>query len=132
MRMSGRLPHMLTIAVPAEELAGVREILATLEQIKVESAQAAAGCDEEAERVRALVEQLDRPGSPAELTGTAALVRDAVYGLLLDGADALAEACRRYEAGEIALDALARAGASARRRLDMFIELERLDGDGSG
>jgi hypothetical protein len=123
---------MLTIAVPAEELAGAREILATLEQIKLESARAAERGDVEADHVRELAEQLDRPGEPAELTGPAALVRDMVYGLLLDGADALAEACRRYEAGEIALDALARAGASARRRLGMFVELERVDGEAEG
>ena len=117
------MPHTLTITVPAEEVPGVGEVLETLEQVKAEGGR----CDDEAGRVRELLDQLAGMVGPAELTGPARLVRDAAYGLLLDGADALAEACRRYEAGEIELPALVAAGASAGRRLDLFAEVERLD-----
>ena len=67
-------------------------------------------------------------GSAVEIAGPAALVRDALYGLLLDGADALAEACRAYEAGALSLERLCAAAESATARVSLFAGFEREDG----
>ena len=117
-----------------EELAGsLRELLALLAEIKAESAQAAPA-DEHARlrlvQVTDLLDQASRagdPGAPVELSGPSGLLREALYGLLLDGADALAEACRAYEAGTIGLDRLCEAGASAAARGRLFARFERSD-----
>lgn len=127
------MQRQATVRVPATLSAALGELIATLCAVKAESA-AAAPLDEDADhQLRAVSDLLDQvrdaagKGEPVELTGPAGLVREALYGLLVDGADALAEACRSYESGALSLDRLAAAGASARARVELFAAFERDD-----
>jgi hypothetical protein len=112
----------------------LEELAATLRSVKEESATAEPHDDAARTQLRAasdlLVQVTEQAGSghPIEITGPPALVRDALYGLLLDGADALAEACRAYEAGAISLEHLVATGQSAGARLTLFADFEREDG----
>ena len=122
------------VRVPAMLSGALEELAATLRSVKEESATAEPLDDDARAQLRAasdLLEQVtEQAGSahPIEITGPPALVRDALYGLLLDGADALAEACRAYEAGAITLEHLLAAGESAHARVTLFADFEREDG----
>jgi hypothetical protein len=127
------MQRQASVRVPATLSAAFAELLATLCAVKAESA-AAAPLDEDADhQLRSVSDLLDQVGAaagkgePIEVTGPAGLVREALYGLLVDGADALAEACRSYESGTVSLDRLAAAGASARARVELFAAFEQYD-----
>jgi len=117
--------------------AELEELVATLRSVKEESAAAEPLDDDARAQLRSasdLLEQVSEQagtGSAVELAGPAVLVRDALYGLLLDGADAFAEACRAYEAGAISLERLCAAGASTHARIALFADFEREDGGAS-
>jgi hypothetical protein len=123
----------ITIAVAAEEIVAMRELLRDLAAVKADAA--ARRQDDESEPVMAALEDLLAqshapvpPTSPVELTGPVGVIRDAAYGLLLDGVDALAEVCRTYEAGRASLPELVSAGESAVRRLELLRSIEERDG----
>jgi hypothetical protein len=121
----------LRVTIAPEDVAAMRELLVTLRGVKAEAAS--RGLEEaaaELDALDALVEQAERPhdaAAPLELSGPPWLVRDAVYGLLLDGADALAEVCRAYEAGRSSLADLAGAGEAAARRVALMTLVEDRD-----
>jgi hypothetical protein len=127
-----------SIRVPGQEAESLREFLELFAAIKAETLERARqrAPDERAEaeaaitEVASLVEQLAAPAIPdraVEITGEAHVLRDVLYGLLLDGADALTDACRAYESGEAPLAALRRAGEAAASRLALFLEFEEAD-----
>lgn len=122
----------LSFAVPPGEVEGLGEFLATLLAVKSAGLEALErdgdGRADLAEEVRAiseLLQQLER----RELSGPAAVVRGAVYGWLIDAADALSEACRSYEAGAASLESLEQCGARVAARLESFAALERADAE---
>lgn len=122
------------VRVPAMLSRELEELVATLRAVKEESALAEPHDDDARAQLRSASDLLEQvaeqagSGHPVEMAGPAVLVRDALYGLLLDGADALAEACRSYEAGAISLERLCAAGESAGARLALFADFEREDG----
>jgi hypothetical protein len=124
--------RVLTVSIPAGEVAALRDILGTLRAVKEESmargARARAGDLTIFDELIRAAESHDVGGAPLELSGPAGLIRDAAYGLLLDGADALADVCRSYEAGRSSLDELVAAGESAARRLALMKRVEDSDG----
>ena len=124
--------RVLSVSVPAGEVAAMREILATLRAVKEESvtrgARARIGDLAVFDELIRAAESHDAADVPLELSGPAGLVRDAAYGLLLDGVDALADACRSYEAGRSSLGELVAAGESAARRLALMKRVEDSDG----
>lgn len=128
----------MTVAVPAEEVPAMRELLQTLCAVKAEPSASRAGAepdDGEASALQDLLTQADAPtapGSVLKLTGPAGLIREAAYGLLLDGVDGLAETCRAYESGDASLTDLIGAGRSAGRRLALLREIEDRDGWSGG
>ena len=122
------------VRVPAMLSAELEELVATLRSVKQESAAAEPLDSDARAQLRSASDLLEQvtaqagSGAPVEIAGPAALVRDALYGLLLDGAEALAEACRAYEAGAIPLERLCAAGASTHARITLFADFEREDG----
>jgi hypothetical protein len=122
------------VRVPAMLSAEIEELVATLRSVKEESAAADPLDDDARAQLRSASDLLEQvtgqagSGAPVEIAGPAALVRDALYGLLLDGADALAEACRAYEAGVISLERLCATGTSTEARVALFAHFEREDG----
>jgi hypothetical protein len=126
------MQRQATIRVPAALSGELKELLALLSAVKAESAAAAQdGAAEEAVRsVSDLLGQIGEGAGDAEVTGPAGIVREALYGLLIDGADALAEGCRSYESGSLSLDDLSAVGASTLARVELFLDFERSDGEG--
>jgi hypothetical protein len=124
--------RILTVSIPAAEVAAMRDILGTLRAVKEESVSrgtpAKAGDFAVFDELIRAAESHDPAGAPLELSGRAGLIRDATYGLLLDGVEALADACRSYEAGRASLDELVEAGESAARRLALMKHVEDSDG----
>jgi hypothetical protein len=122
-----------TVAVPAILTRELEELAVMLRAVKAETAAAAPLDLEAEEQLRSASDLLDQvggaagSGEPLEITGPAGLVREALYGLLIDGADALAEACRAYESGAIPLERLTAAAASAQARIGLFAAFERED-----
>ena len=127
-----------SIRVPGHQAEGLREFLELFAAIKAETLerarQRAPAARAEAEAavtaVASLIEQLGAlavPERAVDIVGEAHVLRDVLYGLLLDGADALADACRAYESAEIPLAALRQAGEAAATRLALFLEFEEAD-----
>ena len=123
--------RVLSVTVAAEDVAAMRELLGMLHAVKDEAASRDGVESEELtvldELIR-LAEGHGASGAPLELSGPAGLIRDAAYGLLLDGVDALADACRSYEAGRSSLAELVEAGEAAARRLALMKAVEESDG----
>jgi hypothetical protein len=122
----------LSVTIPAAEVAAMCELLVTLHAVKAESAaRGSPGAPGELAALGELVERAEiacEAGASLELSGPPGLVRDAVYGLLLDGVDALADACRAYESGRSSMVELVRAGESAQARLAIMKRVESDDG----
>ena len=121
------------VVVPAILTRELEELAVMLRAVKAETAVAAPLDVEAEEQLRSASDLLDQvggaagSGEPLEITAPAGLAREALYGLLIDGADALAEACRSYESGAIPLERLTAAGASAQARIELFAAFERED-----
>jgi hypothetical protein len=121
----------LIVTIPAEDVTAARELLITLRAVKAESAaRLAPDRSDDVEAVEELLQLTaarDDPTASLELSGPPGLIRDVAYGLLLDGVDALAEACRAYEDGRSSLADLTGAGESAARRVALMKRVEESD-----
>ena len=123
--------RVLSVTVPAEDVGAMRELLSMLRAVKDEAARRDGAEPDELPVLDELIDLAERHGAtqaPLELSGPAGLIRDAAYGLLLDGVDALADACRSYEAGTSSLGELVEAGGAAARRLALMKAVEDSDG----
>ena len=123
--------RVLSVTVPAEDVGAMRELLGMLRAVKDEAARRDGAEPDELPVLDELIQLAEGHGAthtPLELSGPAGLIRDAAYGLLLDGVDALADACRSYEAGRSSLGELVAAGEAAARRLALMKAVEDSDG----
>jgi len=123
--------RVLNVTVPAEDVGAMHELLSMLRTAKDEAASRDGAEPDELPVLDELIHLAERQGeahAPLELSGPAGLIRDAAYGLLLDGVDALADACRSYEAGRSSLGELVEAGEAAARRLALMKAVEESDG----
>jgi hypothetical protein len=123
--------RVLSVTVPAEDVGAMHELLSMLRMAKDEAASREGAEPDELPVLDELIHLAGRQGeghAPLELSGPAGLIRDAAYGLLLDGVDALADACRSYEAGRSSLGELVEAGEAAARRLALMKAVEESDG----
>jgi hypothetical protein len=121
------MSRKIAVRVEPEQVEGVVEALLTVYAARAEALAHAAvayvdaseGVDGVEDAGRALGEAgaaLDGLGwrlgprtAGGELTGPAGLVGDVLHAALLDGAEAVADACRRYVAAEVGLADLRRA-----------------------
>ena len=123
--------RVLSVIVPAEDVGAMRELLGMLRAVKDEAARRDGAEPDELPVLDELIQLAEGHGAThtqLELSGPAGLIRDAAYGLLLDGVDALADACRSYEAGRSSLEELVEAGEAAARRLALMKAVEDSDG----
>ena len=123
--------RVLSVTVPAEDVGAMRELLGMLRAVKDETARRDGEEPGELPVLDELIHLAEGHGAtraPLELSGPAGLIRDAAYGMLLDGVDALADACRSYEAGRLSLGELVEAGEAAARRLALMKAVEDSDG----
>jgi hypothetical protein len=122
--------RVLSVTVPAEDVGAMRELLSMLRTVKDEAARRDGAEPDELPVLDELIHLAECQGeahAALELSGPAGLIRDAAYGLLLDGVDALADACRSYEAGRSSLGDLVEAGEAAARRLALMKAVEDSD-----
>ena len=123
--------RVLSVTVPAEDVGAMRELLGMLRAVTDEAARRDGTEPDELPVLDELIQLAEghrATHTPLELSGPAGLIRDAAYGLLLDGVDALADACRSYEAGRSSLMELVAAGDAAARRLALMKAVEDSDG----
>ena len=133
------------VVVPAEQVDGVVETLLSLFSAKAEELGATAtahlkgeadvrslhACRRELAEIEDALVDADwrRAGHSRglELHGPPALVRDVVYGALLDAAESVAEVCREYEAGQAQLDDFRSAVEAVSVRFELFSAIEQRD-----